>query len=245
MCLIPSYQQCGCVNPYQWSTRSVVLPGTSKVIQALLCNISDPCVANAIIRLSNETSLWDKFCGSCTQACSTTEFLVTTSSVAAPGYPFDFVAKAFVEATQVPLPVNWLTSWATHVTNNYVGLDIVCQSKLIENFTQDPSMSAVDVLSNVGGQTGLWIGVSIVSIMELLEMLYRLVRYECHVIARKIRPAMKVENRWWLSSPATMNASHLSYIFFTRFINMSLIEINTPLIKLIIQSIIWTELNIY
>jgi hypothetical protein len=45
-------------------------------------------------------------------------------------------------------------------------------------------MTAVDVLSNVGGQTGLWIGVSFLSIMELAEMLYRLVRYQYHAIRR-------------------------------------------------------------
>jgi hypothetical protein len=45
-------------------------------------------------------------------------------------------------------------------------------------------MTSVDVLSNVGGQTGLWIGVSFLSIMELAEMLYRLIRYQYYVIRK-------------------------------------------------------------
>ncbi|CAF4410788.1 unnamed protein product, partial [Adineta steineri] len=34
--------------------------------------------------------------------------------------------------------------------------------------------------SNVGGQTGLWIGISFLSLMELAEMIYRLIRSQCH-----------------------------------------------------------------
>jgi hypothetical protein len=45
----------------------------------------------------------------------------------------------------------------------------------------------VDLLSNVGGQTGLWIGVSFLALMELVEMLYRLVRFEFHVIKQAIQ----------------------------------------------------------
>lgn len=144
--------------------------------------------------MSTESDIWDEFCGGCTQACSTADFMVTPSSVAAPAYPYDIVTKMFVEATRVSLPTNWTTTWKTHVSNNYIGLDVVCQSVLVENFTQDPSMNAVDVLSNVGGQSGLWIGISFLSVMELVEMLYRLARHECHVIWRKIRAKMRVES---------------------------------------------------
>ena len=40
--------------------------------------------------------------------------------------------------------------------------------------------------SNVVGQTGLWIGISFVSVMEVVEMLYRLLRHECHVLKRRL-----------------------------------------------------------
>ncbi|CAF4364384.1 unnamed protein product, partial [Rotaria sordida] len=49
------------------------------------------------------------------------------------------------------------------------------------------SISGIDVLSNVGGHTGLWIGVSFLSIMEFVEMIYRLTRYHYYVIKERIR----------------------------------------------------------
>ena len=72
---------------------------------------------------------------------------------------------------------------------------MVCESLLVENLTQQPSMTGVDVISNVGGQTGLWIGISFLSIMEIVEMLYRLARHQWStmykVMNRKIRPTKK------------------------------------------------------
>ncbi len=170
------------MNPYEWSTRSIVLPGTNTIITVPLCDFANTCYLDAMTRLSNTTSIWNKFCSNCTQECSTVDFLITPSSVAAPSLPYAYIAKIFVESTSVPLPADWSTNWLTEVENNYISLDVVCESTLVENYTQSASISGVDVLSNVGGLTGLWIGMSLLSIMEIVEMLYRLFRYEYHFI---------------------------------------------------------------
>ncbi|CAF4945099.1 unnamed protein product, partial [Rotaria sp. Silwood1] len=49
-------------------------------------------------------------------------------------------------------------------------------------------------LSNVGGQTGLWIGISFLSVMEFIEMLYRILRYEFHIIRRAITNKLYMNN---------------------------------------------------
>jgi len=112
------------------------------------------------------------------------------SSAAAPSLPYAYLTKGFVESTSIPVPINWQTNWLYEIQNNYVSLEVVCESTRVETYTQDPSISPVDVLSNVGGHTGLWIGISFLSIMEFVEMLYRVHRYEFHSIRRYIR------NRW-------------------------------------------------
>ncbi|CAF3987504.1 unnamed protein product, partial [Rotaria sp. Silwood1] len=73
------------------------------------------------------------------------------------------------------------------IQNNYVAVDVVCETNRVEAYTQDASISSVDLLSNVGGHTGLWIGISFLSIMELVEMLYRLIRYHYYILRGKIR----------------------------------------------------------
>ena len=184
MCSSHSYQECGCVSPTEWSARSIVLPGTDKVIEAPLCKPSNSCYSEAAIRLTSTITIWDQFCSHCTGECSTVDFLVTPSSVPAPSAFFIQLTKAFVESTSVSLPVNWTTNWISEIQNNYVSLDVVCESTQIENYTQNPSISAVDVLSNVGGHTGLWIGISFLSLMEFVEMVYRILRHECHNVCR-------------------------------------------------------------
>ena len=92
------------------------------------------------------------------------------------------VIKYYAEQQNFPLPENWSTNWESEIANNFVGLEVVCQSFLVENMTQKALISLVDVLSGVGGQAGLWIGISFLSIMELIEMLFRLVRHQFQAI---------------------------------------------------------------
>jgi hypothetical protein len=182
-----SYQSCGCVSPTEWSSRSVVLPGTNTIINAPICAFTSTCYSDAIIRLSNTTSLWNEFCSDCTEECSTADFLVTPSALAAPSSSYSIVVKGFVESVSVPLPTDWTTNWPVEVQNNYVSLEVICDSTQIQNYTQDASISIVGLISNVGGQTGLWIGMSFLSIVEVIELIYRLCRYKFHIIRTAIQ----------------------------------------------------------
>ncbi len=190
-----SFQQCGCINPLQWSARSVVLPDTHQIFEAPLCDPLSTCYQYASVRFTTTPSLWDEFCSNCTQECSTVDFLLTPSSLTAPSIPFANVTKTFVESTSVSLPTNWTTDWFTEVENNYVSLQVVCESNQVENNTQEAAISAVDVLSNVGGMAGLWIGMSFLCIMEFVDLLYRLFRHEIRIIKQAIRRKIRRRNR--------------------------------------------------
>ncbi|CAF0965271.1 unnamed protein product [Rotaria sordida] len=181
------YHECGCVSPHQWTAQSIVLPSTNKIIVAPLCNKTDRCYDNATIRIRSTNSIWDQFCTDCSQACSAVDFTVTPSVVSAPSDVRLSDIKKFVETSNIPLPKNWSTTWQSEIENNFVSVDVVCQTPRIETYTQDASISGIDVLSNVGGHTGLWIGVSFLSIMEFVEMIYRLTRYHYYVIKERIR----------------------------------------------------------
>ncbi len=93
--------------------------------------------------------------------------------------------KAFVENSSVPLPANWSTTWRQQIHANYLQVSVICETTVVENYTQIATIQLVDVLSNIGGQTSLWIGMSFLSMMELAEMLYRLIQYQYHVIRRR------------------------------------------------------------
>jgi hypothetical protein len=95
--------------------------------------------------------------------------------------------KAFLENSSVPLPSDWPTTWRTYIQGNYLAVSVVRETTVIENYTQTAQLGLVDVLSNNGVQSGLWIGISFLSSMEFIEMLYRHIRYQCHLIRIAIR----------------------------------------------------------
>ncbi len=154
------------------------------MIAAPLCNISDKCYSQAASFLSTSPSLFDKFCSYCPQQCLITNFNIKPSMWKTPPTWLLDDIKKFVENSPIPLPMDWSTNWRSHIDSSYLSIELVHESALVEQYTQTATMTSVDVLSNVGGQTGLWIGVSFLSIMELAEMLYRLIRYQYYVIRK-------------------------------------------------------------
>ena len=178
------YTKCGCVSPAQWNVRSIILPGTSQVISVPLCNTTNPCFGPATIEFEVTSSIINEYCTACAQQCSITSFSVKSSIATTPPDWLIPVIKSFVENSSMPLPSDWNTEWQTHIKASYLSLDLLSESTLVENYTQTATMGFVDVLSNIGGQTGLWIGISFLSLMEFVEMIYRLIRYHFYLIRR-------------------------------------------------------------
>jgi hypothetical protein len=175
------------VSPFLWSGRSIVKRGTNKLFLAPICDVLNVCYPRAIDTLWASSDLLKTYCSDCSPQCSITDFIVQKSSLAAPPEWQLESIKAFVENSSVPLPTNWSTTWREDIYRDYVSVRIIRETSMVENYTQSATMNIVDVLSNIGGQTGLWIGISFLSIMELIEMLYRLVRYQYFVIRRVLR----------------------------------------------------------
>lgn len=110
------------------------------------------------------------------------DFLLRQSSSRAPLAADIDGIRSFVESSDVPQPDDWATEYRRYIENNYVGVVVLRETTTVEYYRQSFSLSVVDVVSNVGGQTGLWIGISFFSIMELLEMIYRLIRHQCRLL---------------------------------------------------------------
>ena len=182
-----SYEKCGCINPFRWSIRSIVLPGTDKAINVPFCAINNPCYAAAGSEFINIDSLWSNYCPDCTPECSTVDFNIKSSSLAAPPAFLFSDIEAFVKNSGVPVPDSLSTSCVNEIQSNYVSLMVSYETTRTELFTQQGTTEAVDVISNVGGQTGLWIGISFLSLMEIAEMLYRLLRRQCFTFRKTIR----------------------------------------------------------
>ncbi|UJR20226.1 hypothetical protein I4U23_023357 [Adineta vaga] len=186
---IHTYVQCGCVNPYIWDMRSLILPGTDTVILAPLCDSTDSCYAEAGFAYINSTAGLTNEDEKCRQECSMTDFIIKKSSLVTPVSWQLYGIKNYVEQLAIPLPLDWSTAWPEYIYTNYLAVTVVRETTVVENNIQSASLNFLDVLSNIGGQTGLWIGISLLSVMELFEMIYRLMRFQCHMIRSYIRKA--------------------------------------------------------
>ncbi|UJR12505.1 hypothetical protein I4U23_016680 [Adineta vaga] len=176
------YDKCGCVNPSLWNIRSIMLPNQNQIIYAPLCEPTNNCYREATNSLLSSDSLMNIYCSDCEKQCSTTDFLIQTSSLLGPSEWQIKNIEKFVNNSGVPTPNDWSIKSRDYIINNYVSIIVIRETTLTENNTQTSTMGLVDVLSNIGGQTGLWIGMSFLSLMEVIEMIYRLIRYQCHSI---------------------------------------------------------------
>lgn len=181
------FEQCGCINPFQWNARTIIRPPTNEIIVANLCNISDPCYSRAAETLLTSNDLMRDHCSYCPEQCSITSFNLQSSVWKAPASWLMNDIKRFVESTDIPLPNDWSTQWRSHIESSYLSVELIHESSIVENYTQKATLSPVDVLSNVGGQTGLWIGVSFLSLMEFAEMVFRLLQYQWDLFRLKRR----------------------------------------------------------
>ncbi|UJR27016.1 hypothetical protein I4U23_008321 [Adineta vaga] len=179
---IYTYENCGCGNPFRWATRSIIIPGTNKTANISLCDIENPCYTRAATKLMNDKRIWMSYCHDCTQECTWSEFQIKSSSVLAPpSYLFNDI-KQFVEESSIPLPANWSITWKNEIQSSYVSLSVLYETTQTEIYSQQATISVVDVVSNIGGQTGLWIGISFLSMIEIVEMLYQLIRAQCYCL---------------------------------------------------------------
>ncbi|CAF3708227.1 unnamed protein product [Rotaria sp. Silwood1] len=178
------YTKCGCIDPNEWTTRYLAVPGTDKIIIAPICSKGSTCYKKELDRINNDYDIWQQNCPMCALECTTTNFLTKISSLLAPMQWLLDDLKPKIESLSVPLPANWSNTWQSEISQNYVALEVVSESARMEILTDTASIGPVDLLSNVGGQTGLWIGISFLSLMEIAEMLYRLIRCKLYKLRK-------------------------------------------------------------
>lgn len=172
-----SYDQCGCISPLQWNARFIFSSKNKTIITAPICNQTNQCYRSALEKILSNNEIQDAYCSQCTQQCSITNFNIKSSSFVGPSSWRLNEIKTFIEnSSKIPLSNNWRNDWQNEIRTNYVGIEILRESTLVEVSREEASMRPVDLLSNVGGQTGLWIGMSFLSLVEFVEMIFRLIR---------------------------------------------------------------------
>lgn len=134
-----------------------------------LNSTQDRCLreVNVKIRLSNIKCL-------CNEDCKLIEFLVSTSSALWPtdGYLTRLRSILGNKASNV-------TSTLSEARRNLARVHIFYKSMTVEVIAQRPRYQFKDLISNVGGSLGLFTGISLLTLVEFVKLMFDLTRFSC------------------------------------------------------------------
>ena len=132
---------CGCVG-----ARSFYSPDTTSYSQLPNCTLEKVCcIVNELI--SPEEC-------NCPAACSSISYQTTVSYSY---FPAEYISQSFATVFGIPVDV---------FPTNFLEVSVYFESLNIETQTTSSAYSFVALLSDIGGQLGLFLGVSVISIME-------------------------------------------------------------------------------
>ncbi|XP_066267274.1 acid-sensing ion channel 5-like [Branchiostoma lanceolatum] len=145
------YEQCGC--------RLFYLPGGNDY-----CEPEE--IANCALDTINAVTAGNYTCD-CPTPCDISHF---QTSVSYAGWPNKNTARYWL--TYLDLWDSWDEESATYyMSQNWVVLDIYYSELNYQVIEQQREMTEGDLLSNIGGQLGLFIGASVITLFEFVEYL--------------------------------------------------------------------------
>ncbi|CAF1649642.1 unnamed protein product [Rotaria magnacalcarata] len=165
---------------------------TKTPTSSIPCSTNEECLENRATFNSRQ------HCPDCLPECEIIQYKVQSSFAAYPNTRsiekvLQRVDKHFKAMGQSLVQSN--TSACSNnrkvaLLDNIVAVEISASPVATEILAESPMYTWVDVISSIGGQTGLWIGVSLISFVEIAELLFLLL---CHCM-EKIYQSISI--RW-------------------------------------------------
>ena len=127
----------------------------------------------------------------CLEACSKT---VYTTSTSYSEFPARYAARDLAEEANLNTAAHFnLTFNASLFRENILGVNVYFETLTLEERVTDNAYDIVALLSDIGGQLGLFLGASVISVMELLTWLFDETKDRCcGVSERKLVSKLKV-----------------------------------------------------
>ncbi|KAM4675997.1 epithelial sodium channel subunit beta-like [Discoglossus pictus] len=165
-----------------------------------LCNISDPSI-NHCVQMYEYKLSHDQLKCHCPLQCEEEIFELTLSSSQWP-------SNMYLDSFSKRLSSRRGYQDAQSIRDNVVKVVVYYQQLNYELIEEVPSMQLVDLFSSIGGLVGLWIGVSVCTVAEFLELILNLVTFVIHQLSNQ-----KDEyptNPYTLPDPASSSTTNLT-----------------------------------
>ena len=88
----------------------------------------------------------------------------------------DTVGEIFDKLSNISFPSEAEQTW---VYNNFFQINLLFRDMVVVEHLQEPAFTQVDFFSNIGGVFGLWGGVSLLTLLEIMTFLSRLFHHLC------------------------------------------------------------------
>lgn len=134
----------------------------------------DPCpLLNRTICTIN-TMLYF-FSGDLTEMCDNScplecDSVTYTTSVSSVRYPSNMHAKRLIQNDWLKFKIGNENLTIDELRSNILSLNVHYSSLSYQSFTEYPKTQLVDLISNIGGTLGLFLGVSFLSFIEILDL---------------------------------------------------------------------------
>ena len=165
---------CGCIDPASPPPK----PGTRySTLNYTDCTMSKfECVVEQLI---NATEI-----ATCEQECVNVDFSPRVSYL---DFPTQINSPGYASLSIIP------PRSAADPRNNLVQLNIFYEDFLVQHIVEEPSYDAIRLLADIGGQLGLFLGVSVLSITEFLMWIFDEAkdRLLCIRSCREVRKRLK------------------------------------------------------
>ncbi|CAF1417442.1 unnamed protein product [Rotaria sordida] len=174
------FSRCFCILPIPFLMRHVFSLDDNGLHFTNTCmpnTTEEECALTARQKIAENASLMAIWCSRCAPQCKHTQFSIDVSALLAPtAHQKASLKKILLENNlNLSLPNDFATNYDAYMDANYLRVTVTCASPYVTINKQKAKLTFVDTFSAIGGQTGLWIGLSTLSLMEFCELIYRLI----------------------------------------------------------------------
>ena len=129
-------------------------------------NQDNECQTNLWFKFSNSTQFLEEC--DCPLQCETSNYMFMTSFSKFPSY---FYARRLIESNNL-IKSKFSPKNITYqdLANSLISVDIFFEDLKTTSIDSNVKMSIVDLITNIGGAMGLFLGVSFLSLVELIEI---------------------------------------------------------------------------
>ncbi|XP_059145901.1 amiloride-sensitive sodium channel subunit alpha-like [Physella acuta] len=150
--------------------------------------LSERCIYKTVLQFQKGQLGCDELCPS---ACEQIVYHTTVSNSLWPSSAYIDTYIHFVNQTPTirNKAYNWTAYPQAHVRNNFLRLEIYYETLNFEVSTSSPTFDWNSLLGNIGGQLGLWLGFSVLTAVEIVQLTMQVCVHVIHLQYDKYRKA--------------------------------------------------------